>query len=654
VFFDKLVSSYDRGRNERNVFHDLMRNRVRDVLFVGSLFDSFVMEADGVFIEQNYGEYFKLNLGTVPRLSVAHDEDSALRLVGERRFEAVIVMAGTDFRPSIATAEKLRGALPRLPLLLLVTNNAVLASIEAAGLDLAAIDRIFVWNGYSKLFVGMIKFVEDLLNAESDSETGLVRVILLIEDSVRYYSRFLPLLYRVILKQTQALIEEEKGDEIYKILRSRARPKILLASDYESAAELFERYESSLLTVITDLDYEREGAMDTEAGFRFLAMAKARVHDLPVILQADLPGLRGRAEALGASFFAKSSESLEHDLGEFLRDNLGFGPFLFRDEAGRVVAEARNMDAFIERIGDVPPEILLRHAEGNHFSTWLSARGELRFARILRPYHLDDFGSEENLRSFIQSILAEILKERARGSVPAFDEAHFRDDESFTRLGSGSVGGKGRGLVFARSLIQNIDFAGVIEGIEVKIPRTAFIGIDEFERFLENNGLWSFAYYVAGPEEIIDRFLASPLDPELVARLRRFVLATDRPLAVRSSGLFEDMLMVPFSGIYETLLIPNCHPDPELRLAQLCDAIRLIYASLFSEKARAYFEVARYQREEERMAIVLQEVVGRRRGRWYYPHVSGTAQSFNYYPVAYVKPENGLCVSAHGLGSWVV
>ncbi|MEI6876280.1 MAG: PEP/pyruvate-binding domain-containing protein, partial [Spirochaetota bacterium] len=366
------------------------------------------------------------------------------------------------------------------------------------------------------------------------------------------------------------------------------------------------------------------------------------------------PSVRQRVESRGAAFLDKSSESLEHDLGEFLRDNLGFGSFFFRDDAGNVVAEARNMEAFIDRIGDVPPEILIRHAERNHFSAWLSARGEMRFARILRPYHLEDFGTEASLRDFIKGILEEVRKERTRGSVPAFDEAHFKDDDSFTRLGGGSVGGKGRGLVFARSLIENLDFAGHIEGIEVKIPRTAFIGIDEFERFLENNGLWSFAFYEAGHEAIIERFLASPLDPALVSSLRRFVLATDKPVAVRSSGLFEDMLMVPFSGIYETLLIPNCHEDPEQRLAQLCDAIRLIYASLFSEKAQAYFDVARYQREEERMAIVLQEVVGKRRGNWYYPHLSGTAQSFNYYPVAYVKPEDGLCLAALGLGAWVV
>ena len=654
MLFDDLVRSYDRGRNERNAFHDLMKRRVKEVLFIGSPYESFVMESDGVFIEQSYGDLFKLNLNSVPRIATARDVGAALSLAAYRHFDAVIVMAGTDFRPSIEQIPELRAALPGIPLVLLVVNNAVLASVEAAGCDLSTVDRIFVWNGYSKLFIGIIKFLEDLLNAGDDVATGLVKVILLIEDSVRYYSRFLPLMYRVILRQTQALIEEERGDEVYKLLRSKSRPKVLLASDWETAVDLLETYKEDLLAVIADLDFPRSGSLDGEAGLALLRLAKDLKPDLPFILQSEDPGRRAGAEALGAAFVDKASPSLEHEVGIFLRDNLGFGPFRFVGNDGSVVAIAKNMDEFMRRVEEVPPEVLLRHAEGNHFSIWLAARGELRFASILRRYGRMNFGSDDEVRSFLVGILDEARRERERGSVPAFDEAHFRDDESFTRLGTGSVGGKGRGLVFAKSLIDHLELAGHIEGMEVKLPRTAFIGIDEFERFLEINGLMSFAYFEAGPEEVTERFLASPLDPDLVARLDRFVRATDRPLAVRSSGLFEDMLMVPFSGIYETLLIPNCHPDPELRLGQLCEAIRLIYASLFSAKARAYFEVARYQREEERMAIVLQEVVGKRRGRWYYPHLSGTAQSHNYYPVSYLKPDDGLCLAALGLGSWVV
>jgi DNA-binding NarL/FixJ family response regulator len=658
MYFNELVAAYDQARRERNIFHDLMRFRIREVLLVASLYDSFVVESDGVLTEQIYGEYFKLNLNTVPRITCAYTEEEALDVFYEGRFDLVILMAGVDFEKPLALARQMKAVWPGTPVLLMATNNTSLATLDPTRAELAAIDRVFVWNGYSKLFVGMIKYVEDLRNVDADTRTGLVRVMLLIEDSVRYYSRYLPVLYKVVMRQTQALIEEERGVETYKLLRSRARPKVLLASSYEEATALFERYEPYMLTVITDLRFPRDGRPDPEAGFDFLKMAKSRIDDLPVMIQSSEPGVRERAYAMGAAFADKNSESVEYDLATFLQQNLGFGPFRFRNSSGVVVAEARNLDDFIDKLREVPLESVVLHAGHNHFSAWLMARGEIQFARLLRGYRVDDFGSYQDLRDFIFRVLDQARKDKSRGMIPYFDEAICRDENCMSRLGDGSVGGKGRGLVFIRSLLENLDFSQYLPGIAVKIPRTAFIGIDDFERFLETNGLWSFAFYEAigpdGPARVRDRFLDSPLPADLVEKLRRYLDVIERPLAVRSSGLFEDMLMVPFSGIYDTYVIPNSHPVLDVRLRQLCDAIRLIYASLFSREARTYFEAARYNLEEERMAVVIQELVGERRGRWFYPHISGTAQSFNYYPVSYVKPEDGLCVAALGLGSYVV
>ncbi|MDP3176415.1 MAG: hypothetical protein Q8M76_00840, partial [Spirochaetaceae bacterium] len=407
----------------------------------------------------------------------------------------------------------------------------------------AAIDRVFVWNGYSKLFVGMIKYVEDMRNAEADARTGLVRVMLLIEDSVRYYSRYLPSIYKVVMQQTQALIEEERGLETYKLLRYRARPKVLLASSWEEAVALFDRYEPYILTVITDLRFPRGGKVDPESGFEFIRMAKSRIKDLPVLIQSNETGVRERADAMGVAFADKNSESLERELEAYIRENLGFGSFRFRDETGRIVAEARNLDEFIDRIGDVPIESLVFHADRNHFSAWLMARGEIRFAKLLRNYRVDDFGSTQDLRDFVRRLLDSARRDKARGMVPYFDEAICRDEGCVTRLGDGSVGGKGRGIVFIRSLLENLSFKQYVPGIDVKIPRTAFIGIDEFEVFLEANGLWSFAYYEAPSESpplaVRERFLSAPLSAGLVDKLRRFAAVTERPLAVRSSGLFE-------------------------------------------------------------------------------------------------------------------
>lgn len=653
MYFNELVAAYDRERHERDTFHDLMRHRVREILLVASLYDAFVLESDGALSEQIYGEFFKLNLTTAPRVSCAYTPESAMELFGSGGYDMVILMAGLDFDVPLALASKMKALWPSVPILLLAMNNSSLSGLDAGSKACRdVIDRVFVWNGYSKLFIGMIKYVEDLWNVDNDTRVGMVRVVLLIEDSIRYYSRYLPLLYSVVMKQTQQLVEEERVVETYKILRMRGRPKVLLATSYEEALTLYERYEPYLLTVISDVRYGREGLEDPEAGFRFLEMTKARKPDLPVLIQSSEPTNRDKAYALGASFADKNSNTLARELGAFFQAQLGFGPFVFRTPEGVELSRARNMEEFVEKMRAVPPECLLYHATRNHFSAWLMARGEVRFARIIRNYLPEDFAGPTELRDFICRALDDLQRGKARGVIPAIG-ANF-GDRGLVRLGGGSVGGKGRGLAFIKSLIDNLAFPNRGGGVDIRLPYTTFIGIDEFERFMDQHGLWGYSWYSAPEGDVRAAFLAHPLDPELVSRLRTYLASTDKPLAVRSSGLFEDMLMVPFSGVYDTFLIPNAHPDPERRLSQLCDAVRLIYASLYSTTARAYFDASGYKIEEERMAVVIQELVGTRRGRWYYPLISGTAQSYNYYPVSYLKPDDGLCVAALGLGPYVV
>ncbi len=654
MYFSELVAAFDRQRRDRNIYHDLMRWRVREVLLVGSLYDSFVVESDGVLTEQIYGEYFKLNLSTVPRVNSAYTAESALDLFRSGIYDLVIIMAGVEFERPLSLAAEMKAIWPDIPVLLLATNNASLARLDYSRPELQAIDRVFVWNGYSKLFVAMIKYVEDLRNVEHDTRSGQVRVILLIEDSIRYYSRYLPVLYKVVLRQTQALIEEDKATETYKLLSIRARPKILLASDYEAAVKLFEEHEPYLLTVITDLRFPRQEGREEDSGLDFLRMARSRNPDLPLLVQSSEIGVRERAGAIGASYVDKNSESLELELRGFFQSNLGFGSFVFKDEDGKEIASARYIDEFLQRLQEVPSDAIVRHAKHNHFSAWLMAHGEVEMAGILRNYKVDDFSDTGQVREFIARVMEAARKGRARGVIPYFDEAVARDANGMTRLGDGSVGGKGRGLTFIRSLLENLDFSRYVPGLDIKIPLTSFVGIDEFERFLETNGLWSSAFYGQPDEALKRRFLASPLTHNLTRRLERLLAVTDRPLAVRSSGLFEDMLMVPFSGIYDTYIIPNGDSDPAVRLSQLADAVKLIYLSLFSDGSRSYFEATHYNLEEERMGVVIQELVGSRHGRWFYPHISGTAQSFNYYPVSYLKPEDGLCVAALGLGAYVV
>jgi hypothetical protein len=663
MYFDDLVEVYHKERRERDMFHDLMRYRVREILLVASLYDSFVLEQDGALSEQIYGEFFNLSLTTIPRVTCAYTPGSAKEMFEHGKYDMVILMAALDFDGPLELAKIMKSHNPEVPVLLLAMNNSSLAGLDTNRAECrTCIDKIFVWNGYSKLFVGMIKYLEDLHNVDSDTQTGLVQVILLVENSIRYYSRFLPRLFAVVMTQTKLLVEDERSVEKNKVLRMRWRPKILHAVNYEEAVELFDRYEPFLLTVISDIRYTVNGVDDPEAGFKFLETIKARKPDLPVLLQSGETSNRGRAHAMGAEFADKNSNTLVHELTAFFRTHLGFGPFIFRMPDGRELARVEKMGEFETQIRTIPNESLLYHASNNHFSTCLLARGEIRFARIARALGPDDFETIDALRAFLIGSLDKINEDKNRGSIPWLDSSSVKNASSglkssrqkLVRLGGGSIGGKGRGLAFISSLIDNLAFTNLQEKMEIRLPYTALIGIDEFEKFMDHNNMWSFSWFALGDDEIKKLFLTLPMDPILLERLRWFLSTMDKPLAIRSSGLFEDMLTVTFSGVYDTYVIPNAAPDIETRLSELCDAIRLIYASLYLESTRQYFEAASYKIEEERMAVIIQELAGTRHGRWYYPIISGTAQSYNYYPVSYLKPEDGLCVAAVGLGCYVV
>ena len=663
MYFDDLVEVYHKERRERDMFHDLMRYRVREILLVASLYDSFVLEQDGALSEQIYGEFFNLSLTTIPRVTCAYTPESAKEMFKQGKYDMVILMAALDFDGPLELAKILKSYNPEVPVMLLAMNNSSLAGLDTNRAECKAfIDKIFVWNGYSKLFVGMIKYLEDLHNVDSDTQTGLVQVILLVEDSIRYYSRFLPRLFSVVMTQTKLLVEDERSVEKNKILRMRWRPKILHATNYEEAMELFSRYEPFLLTVISDIRYAVNGIEDPEAGFKFLETIKSRKPDLPVLMQSGETSNRGRAHAMGAEFADKNSNTLVHDITAYFRTHLGFGPFVFRMPDGRELARVEKMSEFETQIRTIPNESLLYHASANHFSMWLVARGEVRFARIVRALGPDDFETTDALRAFLIGSLDRINEDKTRGSIPLLDSSSVNKASSgpnsprqkLVRLGGGSIGGKGRGLAFIGSLIDNLAFTNLQEKMEIRLPYTALIGIDEFEKFMDRNNMWGFSWFSLPDEEIRKLFLSLSMDPGLLEELRLFLSTTNKPLAVRSSGLFEDMLMVTFSGVYETYVIPNAASDIETRLSQLCDAIKLIYASLYLESTRQYFDTASYKIEEERMAVIIQELAGTRHGRWFYPIISGTAQSYNYYPVSYLKPDDGLCIAAIGLGCYVV
>lgn len=653
MIFQELTDIFDHYRSDKDIFHDLMPFKVQEVLLVATLYDAFILERDGQLSEQIFGEYYQLNLSSAPRVTSAYSPDDALRKLGERKFDLVILMVGLDTRTPLALAAEIKKRRD-LPVVLLFNNSANLHQCPIDSPDLRDIDRIFVWNGYSKIFLAITKYIEDRMNVVNDTALGMVPVILLIEDSIRFYSRYLPFLYAEVMRQTQRLIADENLDEMNKLLRMRARPKILLATTYEEALQLFTQYRKALLAVISDVRFPRGGAVDPQAGLTFCRSVKEELPDLPILIQSSESSNEPKAHLLGAGFINKNSETLAFDIRNFLMDRLGFGNFIFRDLQGREIGSAANMEELEHLIRTIPDESLLYHAARNHFSAWLTARGEMLFARIMRSAHAADFPSPDGLRAFILSLFEKVRAKKVKGRVINFDESVFGSASYIVRFANGSLGGKGRGIAFINNLVEHIDLSKHIPDLPIRIPTTAVIGIDEYDRMIDAPGLRNAIFRDTDHEQVKDLFLGTALSLDLRKKLKTFLSMVTCPLAVRSSGLFEDMLLQPFAGIYSTYIIPNNHPDLNVRFKQLMDAIRLVYASVFSPRSRAYFDAVGYKIEEERMAVIIQEVVGARHGRYHYPHLSGTAQSFNYYPVAHLRPEDGIATAALGLGSYVV
>lgn len=650
-----LANIYKKRKTDRDIFQELMPTKVKEVLLVATLYDSYSIVREGQFSDKIFGEYLQLNLYAAPRFTSVHSMEEALLTLEHRDFDIVIVMAGVDKVTPLETAHAIRNLRPLVPLLLLVNNNADLRYFQVEGRKLDYIDRIFVWNGNSNVFMAMIKYVEDLKNVARDTENGNVRVILLVEDSIQYYSRYLPMLYSTVMTQTQVLVEEDAKDELHKILRMRARPKVILVDTYEDAVKFINNYRRYMLCVISDVKFEKGGVEDEDAGIELLKFTREnRRFPIPLLLQSHDIGNAQRAKTVGADFINKNSESLSMDILNFLYRRLGFGNFVFKGMDGLPITEAANIDEFQEKLKVIPEGSLQYHGSRNSFSTWLMARGEINLAELLMPVQTSDFGSPEELRQFCLDSFKKIRFEKLKGTIVNFDTDFVSSSRFIVRMAKGSLGGKGRGIAFICNFIENIDFKKLIPEMNIRIPSTSVIGALEFDKFVEMNNLYDDIYSLNDYEAIRKHFLESEFDEKIRHRLIEYLRKINRPLAVRSSGLFEDSLLQPFSGVYATYLIPNNHDDLTVRYQQLETAIKLVYASIFTESAQAYFDAVNYKIEEEKMAVIIQEVIGHEYNDKYYPTLSGVAQSYNYYPISYMEPEDGFSVAAVGLGMYVV
>lgn len=649
---EELKTAFKKYKNDYDIYHELTLYHVREILLVTSLYDAFILEEEERINENIFGQYSDLDLSTAPRITNASDENEAISMLKTRYFDYAIITIRTQQLTPFELAEKLKQIKPDLPIFLLLYDNSDLALINRMKEKIDIFEKVFVWNRDSRIFLAIAKYFEDKMNVENDTKVGLVRVILLVENSVRYYSRYLPILYQEIIKQTQRLITLDNLDAVKKNLRMRARPKVLMATSYEEAIELYNRYRDYLICVISDVKFPRAGQIDDEAGIRLLKTIKSEDSDLPFVLQSSDIEMELTAKNLEVSFINKNSETLAADLTHFITQNLGFGDFIFRDEKGEKISSANSLAEFKDMLSIVPSETIMYHGKRNHFSAWLMARGEIQIAEHLEPLKVTDFKGPEEIRDYIINATRTIEATVTRGGVVDFDEELVGLDNMILRLSKGSFGGKGRGIAFINTILQNKSLFEHFK-IPIKIPKTSIIGSEEYINFIEANNFRT-TYQDCGFEELKKKFLKASLSQELTEKLKVFLGYIRTPLAVRSSGTYEDSISESFSGIFNTYLIPNNHVSINERLKNLTDAIKLVYASVYSKHARSYFEAINYRIEDERMAVVLQEMVGEKYDNVFFPHISGVALSYNFYPIQRFKPEDGICIAAVGLGKYVI
>ena len=650
---EELNYFYNKFKFGEDIFHQLMQRRVRDILLVSTFYDAFIFEQDWRLSEQIFGEYRQLNLSTAPRITSVPTGEDALELLEKQSFDLVITMMRIGEIGPFQLAKAIKKKTPDLQVLLLLNVASDYVIWENHQDDRQYIDDVFLWNGDTKLFLAMVKSVEDKMNVAFDTSHGLVRVILLVEDSLHYYSLFLPSLYSVIMKQTQKLIEEEVSD-INKRLRMRIRPKVILAHDYNEAIGLYDKYKEYMLCVISDVRYKIDGVVDPKAGIKLIEHVLRYNKELPVILQSSEEENEELAQNLGAFFLNKNSKHLFSDLRSFMVYNLGFGNFIFRNTNGDIIDEAANIAEFEEKILTVPEESIVFHSKFNHFSNWLIAHGEVQIAKRIRPMKIEDFESKTELRNFLYHTFRTVRIDKNRGKIINFDAVSLKEMNQIIRLTEGSLGGKGRGLAFLNALLCTMDYDQKFENISISLPCTAIIGTVEFDSFIENNNI---VESVTGKtDEEIDRiFVEGRLSETLVERLEIYLEHIQYPIAVRSSSLLEDSQAQPLAGVYRTFMLPNNHTDPHYRLRQLMNAIKLVFASVYLSEARSFLEALNFKAEEEKMAVIIQEVVGGLKGEcYYYPHISGVAQSYNFYPTSHMHHTDGIANIALGLGKSVV
>ena len=642
----KLLQNYlNRESKSRDIYHDLMPFKVKEILLISNLYDAYSIEREGRFSEIMLHEYGSMNLTSLPRITGVSSEEEAFESLRNSKFDLIIFMVGMDKKTPLDLSLKIRAEYPKTAVFMLLNNNSdfdYYSKYERQGY----FDRIFTWNGESRIFFAMIKYLEDKANVRTDTKKAAIRLILLVEDSPIYYSKYLTHLYKIIFLQTSKLVNEFSSDDLFKVLKLRVRPKLLLATNYEEALAYYKKYKDNLFCLITDVRFPRKSVMDEKAGIRLLKLIRKSEERLPVIIQSSDSENAKIAKEWNTDFLDKNHQNLFKELKFKVNQTIGFGNFIFKNFREEVLAVGKNINEFERIIRSIEEDSIMFHAMRNDFSKWLMARSEFQLANVLEVKQASEFKGAEQIRDYLLSTIYEYKHEKPFGKIISFDENACLNSDNIVRLAEGALGGKGRGIAFVNSLKRQFDFENKFDDLKIKTPRTAVIGTDAFSDFIERNNLEFENLEHYDYTEIKKRFLSGHLNNELVDRLYIILDTCTKPLAIRSSGLLEDSLSQAFAGIFDTYVIPNNHKNKNTRLSQLTDAIKLVYASVFSQKSVNYINAVNYKIGEEEMGIVIQELVGNEFDGTYYPHLSGVAQSYNFYPFGHMKPEEGFAVAA--------
>jgi CheY-like chemotaxis protein len=635
-------------------FDNLMPFKVQNILLVSSLYDSFILREDGRLNELLIDESLELNLQQIPGITHVSSCAEALELArSQPRFNLIVTNLAVGEMSAAQLAREVKRAGLDVPVVVLAYDYREVKNFVRLN-PITDIERIFLWQGNARILIAIVKYIEDKRNVLHDTRAMGVPVLLVVEDNIRYYSSFLPVIYTELIKQSRRVIQE--GINVaHKLVRMQARPKILLSSNFEEAAELVERYRDYLFGLVSDVEFPWEGKLSPEAGFELARRMKSLVPDVPVVLQTSRTEFRPRAQAAGYSFLRKRSPTLLKDLRRILTEQFGFGDFVFRLPDLKEVGRAKDLNELEEQLQTVPAESLTYHAQSNHFSHWLMARTEFALAAKLRPRKVSDFTGPEHLRSDLIASINDYRREQSELVIGDFNADTFKPSEStFLRISAGSLGGKARGLAFVRHLLRKSRITRRFPGVRIAVPPALVLATDAFDQFMAENNLLDFALQCEDDAEILQRFLAVPLPAKLQDDLKVFLAEVTYPLAVRSSSLLEDSQYQPFTGVYETFMLGNQSLDPDVRLAELVDAIKRVYASTFSRHAKAYVRATPYRLEEEKMAVIVQQLVGTAHAGRFYPDFSGVVRSHNFYPVPPMTFADGIAAVALGLGRAVV